>query len=245
MGNSTQAINKVHQDVSAMTSVVNSVIQKCGSFSEASQTISIYQNCKDASVHISHVNMGLMMSLDLKCTQSAKSNQSVSTQINQVAAQMAAAVSGILGLDLSSQEAQNIASMSATVATTIVNSFSQIAESAANANQSIYITQKGEKCSVDLRVINFETILQSVTSVVQHSSTIQSAVTALVQTIKQVASAKVRSLVEMLATAFVVLVAVVLGGAALFRAVKRQPAPPALGSASAPRGAPPLVSGVS
>ena len=237
---STQAVNRVHQGVAAMTSVITDVVQSCASSSDVSQVISVYQDCKNARVDISHVRFSSLATVDLKCTQNASAKQGVSTQIDQDAAQMATAVAGILGINLSSQEAQNIASMSMTVATTVKNSVAQAASAAVNANQGIYIHQSGDSCGVTLKLISFDSIASSVADVVQHSSSIQTAVTALVQEIQQVASAKVRSLVETLAVALVVLVAVVLGGAALFRAAKRTPALPA----ATPPAAPPLIPGV-
>jgi carbon monoxide dehydrogenase subunit G len=243
MGGATQSINEVNQTVTEMTQVVSSTIQGCGVFSNVSQVISVYQDCLGSNnVDISHVRFSSLATVDLKCVQSASAQQSVTTAVTQDAQQMATAIAGFLGLDLSSQEAKNIAKLSMDVATSISNSFAQTASAAVSANQGIYIHQTGQNCNTTLNVISFDSIQDTVVDVIQHTSVVQSAVTNLIQEIKQVASAKVTSILEKIAIFVVALVAVVLGGGALLRAAKRTPttivvrAPAAL-----PAGPPPVA----
>lgn len=209
----TQAKNEIDSSISAMTSIVNSTVQKCAPTAAVSQVIeAITKGCKTSNIVIEHIDFSSMASIDVKCAQDAASTADVKTNIQQTAKQMAEAVSQSLNLNPGSTSAQNIARMSMNVATAVTNSTSQIIASAVATSQSIRVPiEGGDVCNIRIAFINMKSMVQSVADGVQKSTQVASAVTALKQAVDQEAKAKQSSLVMLIILAIIIAIAI-MGG---------------------------------
>lgn len=213
----TQAKNEVKSAISAMSSVVNDVVQKCSPTVAISQVINaVQEGCDTSTIDISNIDFSSFGQINVSCAQTAASSASVQTDIQQKASQMAEAVSQSLNLNPGSTSAQNIMRLSMNVATSITNSTSQIIASAVSSAQQIDLRQNGKSvCSIKLAYINMNAIAKSVADAVQNSTQVANATTALTQVIDQSAKAKQSSMALMII--LVIIVVLGLGGSQVMK----------------------------
>lgn len=198
-----------------MTSIVNSVVQKCAPTASINQVISaIQQNCENAEINISHIKMRAFASMNVACAQEAASSATTKTSVEQVAKQMAEAISQALSLNPGSTKAQNILNMSMNVSTSILNSTEQIIAAATAASQRIEVRQSdGTKCVANISFVDMDAMLENVARGIQKSKQVSEAVTALRQEADQSAKAKQSSLILLIILAIIIALGIVGGPA--------------------------------
>jgi hypothetical protein len=223
MGAKSSAENIIDNSVSAMVTSVNTAVQSCAPAANISQVLRIAADpsCTDSRVEISNVDLEGVAHMSVDCAQQAAQSASSKTQIDQIAEQMAKAVTQALSLNLASAEASNIMRLSTNVAVAVRNNVSQSIESAAGVSQVIDL----KACVVAVKFVKMSAFTESLARAVQGSTQVASAVTELKQAAKQSASAIQESLVgPFLIVVAVVVGAVLLTGGKLGGEVLRSPA---------------------
>jgi preprotein translocase subunit SecE len=161
---------------------------------------------------------------------------SVAASIDQVASQMATAVSQSLTLNPGSTEADNISKLSTALGVAVSNQINQNITAAASASQTINTDgkSKGGVCSQNIHDIEFSSFQAAAAKGVLDATQVSSAVANLKQAVDQTAHAKQQStittIIIVLVVAFILIV--VLGMVLKFMSNSKKKGPAKKGHAS-------------
>ena len=215
---STQSHNIIDNSISAMVSSVNSASQNCVATASTTQSIDATtgENCEDASIDISNVKFDSKGKVNVVCMATVAQQNSAAAAIDQVASQMATAVSQSLNLNPGSTEADNISKMSQALGVSVSNSVSQSVTAAASSSQTINANARGSgSCAERIHNIDFSSIQDAIAKGVMDSTQVASATADLKQTVDQIAHAKEQSLLAFLIPIVVGIVLVIVIGMVL------------------------------
>jgi len=215
MGGS-HSTNIIDNSVSAMVSVLNTTTQKCAPTVTTDQALNfVQQGCSSSDITITHTRLSAYASVNVSCAQVAVQSADAKAQIDQIAKQMADALSQMLSLNPGSTDATNITRLSANLGLTVQNEASQIIASAVSAAQGITLRQlNGGACSIRLDFVELGALATSIARATQESTAVATATAALKQSVDQTAKAEQQGLLAGLLI-LVVVVALVIGGVAL------------------------------
>jgi hypothetical protein len=233
MGNTTSH-NIIDNSISEMISSTDSTSQNCAATASSTQSIDATtgEDCSSSSIDISNVSFNITNKVNLVCMATVTQQNSVAAAIDQVASQMATAVSQSVNLNPGSTEADNISKLSTALGVAVSNQINQNIAAAASSSQTITTDgkSKGGGCSQRIHDIDFTAFQTTAAKGVLTATQVASAVANLKQAVDQTAEGKQQSMflfMEQIAIAAVVgVVLVILVGMSIkwFNAKKKDSA---------------------
>ena len=220
MGN-TKSHNIIDNSISAMISSTDSTSQNCAATASTTQSIdaSTGEDCSSSTIDISNIKFDSRGKVNLVCMATVTQQNSVSASIDQVATQMATAVSQSLNLNPGSTEADNISKLSSALGVAVSDQINQNIAAAASASQTINTDgkSKGGVCSQNIHDIEFTSFQTAAAKGVLDATQVASAVADLKQAVDQTAHAKEQSMLMIL----VAIVAIIVCALALVMVLRR------------------------
>jgi len=205
MGN-VSASNIIDNNVSTMVDVSNSTSQKCVPTTTQEQLLRVVGNCPHSNINISHINFASAATISTSCAQKAVQSAEAKTQVEQVASQMAEAVSQAMTLNPGSTDSKNIMNLSMNVAVAVNNTVAQMVAPAASQSQIVDLTG----CEVNVSFVDYNAYAKNFAEAVQSSNQVSNAVTALKQAAKQIAKSKQEGMFAWIVAIVVGIVAIVV-----------------------------------
>lgn len=220
MGNTTSH-NIIDNSISAMISSTDSTSQNCAATASTTQSIDAVtgEDCSSSTIDISNISFSSVGKVNLVCMATVAQQNSVAASIDQVASQMATAVSQSLNLNPGSTEADNISKLSSALGVAVSNQINQNIAAAASASQTINTDgkSKGGVCSQNIHDIEFTSFQTAAAKGVLDATQVASAVADLKQAVDQTAHAKQQSMLMVL----VAIVAIIVCAIALVMVLRR------------------------
>jgi hypothetical protein len=174
---------------------MNDTAQEC--YQEDKSAMSIYINqkhCGNQNIDISQVTMGSSGSFNIKCAQSNSSSNQIQQEVTNKLANTAAAIISSLGI--SAAGATTITNSTVNIATTITNTYKQSCAQNVTTTKGIYINQDSRdnynNQNITISYITFTDLQNSITNCIQQNQAVNNAKQALINTIQNEATAKVK-----------------------------------------------------
>jgi hypothetical protein len=191
------SVAQVNSAVSASMDIVNKTAMNCTQ--QDSSAMSIYfkqRHCGNQNIDIHNISMDSSGSFNVKCAQSNSSKNEIQQQVTNQLVNTAAAIVGSLGIGAAGAAA--ITNSAVNVATSITNSYSLDCAMKVATTKGIYTDQDGgDNCdsqNVTISYINFSDLTEGISQCVQKSENVNNAKQALINTIRNEATAKVEGI---------------------------------------------------
>jgi hypothetical protein len=207
--------NKVEEKLNECVTIINDTAQTCRTETSETQNIVVNNSCgPNGGVNISHVNFNINGTYSIKCGQKAVNQNKVNQQVDAVMKQLSNSLTGTLGVGYAS--ANNVAQLTANVATSIKNDTLQNCIASVAMEQGIYVIQDGvcpNSKDVDITYINMSENSTSMSKCMQDAVNGNDAVQQLKATVAQKATATVEGLLGPFMLILLIILLVVGGSA--------------------------------
>ncbi len=208
MGNA-RSKNIVDSTVESYINVINEVTQQCVVPINQKQETNISGN-RGSIVDIGKIGGKQHVSLDFTCFNDAKVIEEIDRKITNEADQVAKATTQALNLDPGSKKAKNVATLTTTLGTSIVNAYADTCAQTVSQAQLVNI-QNNDGSIVRVGDINFEQTFDGIVQCIQNVESVSSVKEELEQTIDQEAEAKTSSFMIGLIIFGIVIVVLIVG----------------------------------
>ncbi len=210
---------------SESVSIVNSQTQKCVTMGSQAQAISVCtgntQLCPNgtSNVDIENVNFNQSAIYTTQCTSDINITSDIQSEISQAFQQAATAIAQ--QFQLSAANVDQVAKISAKIATGITNKTVQDCIQNVSQNQGITVScspNGSGACNVTIKQINFEQGFTPINNCILQEQNVQSVINQVTQAISQEGTAKVESIFGPLIAIIIVIIVII--GAVLFGGTK-------------------------
>ena len=213
---SAYSSNTVDDGVKIAINVLNEATQMCQTQVLESQDLSISDN-RGGSVNIGEINWSEVINMDISCTQSSTSQNSIDNSLQQTISQIAKAVGQAFSLTGNSASSQNNTKLWTDIGVTIKNVYNQKCKDILETSQGVSIKNNVNE-EVTIASLNFSEQIDGMTQCIQNDESVSNVKNQIKQNIEQKAESIIESLLGPLFA--ILLIIIVIIAVILFGGVK-------------------------